>query len=159
MGQINPPNDLLARFAANKTKLEELKKAFKKSLKRDKITSFRDECEDYTNNPQGFWKFSKDCDPQQKQTKEPLVLKNKSGVELANHMKDYMHNRAHLVSTDVIKSHEKYIPMPSKTVVIHDTCRNEIKPRDIYFPPGKKPSLACGPDTISHRHIYDLFDA
>ena len=157
IGQVSPDDDILINYHSVITELSKANKALKKSVKHDKMSQFEDKCNDYINDPHKIWEFSKACDKQTKASNEPLKLKGKEGTDLANHMKDYMHKRAHLVDEHTIAQHAQYIPYPSKQISLDDIPRKEYDPYKLYFPPGKKPSLACGPDTISHRHIFDLF--
>ena len=149
---------VLERHSMTVEKLKIVTKDFKKSLQKDKLRLFEDDCNKYITHQQGIWEFSKTCDQKAAKRTEPLILKNKQGVELANHMKDYMNMRANLVEQSVIDAHSEYVPLSKKKVEVYHTVKNYLDPRKLYFPTGKKPSLACGPDTISHRHIYDLFE-
>ena len=88
-----------------------------------------------------------------------LSIDGYTGDALVNHMAEYIFKRAKLVSEDDIKSHRSFLPLrnPESTKIL-DLDETEIFLVDDLYK-SETPSLACGPDTISHRHIIDLLPA
>ena len=86
-----------------------------------------------------------------------LTIKGMSGIALANHMAKFFLDRAHLVSDEEAEFCSHAIPYPkgdwSETIEIDDSVLLDVR---TLFKSKKKPTLAAGPDTISHRHVMDL---
>ena len=99
----------------------------------------------------------------EKSCSEQLCIKGLTGTPLTEHMAKYTKMRALLVTDQEIAAHTDYIPLPSGNFANYDDGNfifNKIPVKDYYFrKKNKRPSLACGPDRISHKHIYDLWDA
>ena len=99
-------------------------------------------------------------DPHFKAPQPKIEINGKTGVELANHMAKFFLERAFLVSDESAAEHADSIPFPTGTwpdvIDLDDSKKYDVKE---LFKPKKKPSLAAGPDTISHRHIVDLMPA
>ena len=96
-------------------------------------------------------------DPDYRPPSVTMEIKGKSGKELADHMAKFFYDRAHLVSDEEALACEAFIPTPSEfpsiEIDIDDSMKYTVAE---LFQGKKKPSLAAGPDTISHRHIVDL---
>ena len=91
---------------------------------------------------------------------ESVMMNGYSKVELANHMSNFFDQRAHLIpDTDIIENKE-FIPFPMKNFNMLESIEidsTNLSARELFAPKrGKKPTLATGPDSISHRHILDL---
>ena len=75
-------------------------------------------------------------------------------------MANFFNKRAHLVSDEDAEKHAEFVPYPTHVdpsqVDIDDDFDYDVE--DL-FNGKKKPSLAAGPDTVSHRHIVDLLPA
>ena len=96
-------------------------------------------------------------DPHFKPLRQKLEINGKTGIELANHMANFFRERAHLVSDENAADCSESIPFPveewSDQLDIDNTIVYDVKK---LFKGKKKPTLAAGPDTVSHRHICDL---
>ena len=80
-----------------------------------------------------------------------------AGDNLAQFLAEFLFDRAHLVSDSTILEHRAKIPI--LTMRNEDPIGLVPKKYDVkkLFNVKNKTSLACGPDTISMRHIQDLF--
>ena len=96
-------------------------------------------------------------DPDYQPPSKKMEIKGKSGIELANHMAQFFYDRAHLVSDEEALACVSHVPEPAASplaiIDIDDTEKYTVKE---LFQDKSKPSLAAGPDTVSHRHIIDL---
>ena len=96
-------------------------------------------------------------DPDYRPPSVKMEIRGKSGKELADHMAKFFYDRARLVSDEDAIKCEAHIPLPtvepSTEIDIDDDVSYTVEE---LFKGKKKPSLAAGPDTISHRHIVDL---
>ena len=158
--KINEQN--LERVERRKRAYKYESKRFKKALKKFQNEKNKSEAEELKNNPSKFWDFIDKCKKIKKSSVASRIkIAGKTGQDLAEKMRDYLYKRARLVSDDDIKKHENYIPLCKKDFKeVHndnDFIFNKTPVGELYFPKGKKPSLACGPDTISHRHLQDLW--
>ena len=105
------------------------------------------------------WQVLKKFDPTpcKDDAKPEISIKGKSGTDLANHMAKFFHQRAKLVSDEEAEKHIHNVPFPKEnigvTIDIDDTKKYDAEE---LFKGKKSPSLAAGPDTISHRHLQDL---
>ena len=96
-------------------------------------------------------------DPHYTSPMSALMIKGKSGIDLANHMATFFLDRAHLVTDQEAEECSNFIPYPNgdweTEIDIDDSILYDVKE---LFKGKKKPTLAAGPNTISHRHISDL---
>jgi len=76
-------------------------------------------------------------------------------------MSEYLIKRANLVSDLEIEKYSEFIPLPSQYPKDIDKCipGEKISVEDLLKNRKSFISLACGPDTISHRHLLDLLPA
>ena len=154
----------MTKISNAKVKYKSEWKRFKKELKKFRRERDKEEIDHVQKYPKNVWEFINKC----KNIKKPSVaskikIKGLAKSELAEHMRKYFHDRALLVSDSEIEKHRDYIPISSVPQDnIPDNSNlifNSIPAKELYFPEGKKASLACGPDTISLRHIQTLWPA
>ena len=89
--------------------------------------------------------------------KPVISIKGKTETELANHMASFFAARAKLVTDQEASKYINQVPIPD----VENDIEIDINIEKTYdveelFKGKKRPSLAAGPDTISHRHISDL---
>ena len=116
-----------------------------------------------------IWQSIKKFQPSKRvdTSRSTIQINGKSGVDLANHMANFIAGRAKLVSTTQVSEHSEFIPYPTDKIINiegHDRENSsdvgeKVKTVHTLFKPKKKANLAAGPDTISHRHILDLMPA
>ena len=132
------------------------------AIRNEKLNFIENIIDDFIlQNPQKAWSAinilkNKKSSSAEKKT---LEIKGKTGTELADHMANYLHGRTYLVSDDEISSHADFIPFPENNA---DFTKSDYKPeqaKELFKKRAGKPSLNCGPDGISHRHVMDLFPA
>ena len=110
-------------------------------------------------NCKDVWQTLKSIDPRHKSTVESNILEieGKTGVDLAEHMGSFFKDRAVLIPDEVALENYQYIPYPKKTSLklleINDDITYDVEQ---LFKSKKKPSIACGIDTISHKVISQL---
>ena len=133
----------------------------KNLIRADKTRSDNIKLDRALSKSKNIWKFIKQARPSEKidQNKVELNINGKTGQDMVNHMSDYIYKRARLVPEVNVQEHADWIPMPN----IDPNCFKSLKPKAYkaieLYKPKKFASLACGPDTISHRHIWDLKDS
>ena len=152
-----PPPVLMERRQAFKA----ARRAKKQQVRRDTRKYRRGKLEAEVNGDCGAWDIIKRCFPEKRPPlpTTPLEIRGKQGDELADHMANYFYNRARLVSDEDIAKHSDYVPLPQ-------TDFNGLPPIDFdpvvdldvakLFDRKSRPTLATGPDTLSHRHVMDL---
>lgn len=164
MRQRNPTSDyFLRKLMAKQRKFREENKRYRAVFRKELGIKNQEEEEEVKNDPNAIWKYINSCDPIEKNNaSSKMVIDGKEQIEAADHMNEYLYKRAHLVHDDVVEEYKEHIPIAEfdycEPAPIEEVFLNEKPVRELYFPPGTVPSLACGPDTISHKHIYDLFD-
>ena len=96
-------------------------------------------------------------DPHYTPPRQRIRIKGKTGIELADHMANFCLERALLVTDEEATVCSEYIPFNCiewpETIDINDNIEHDVKE---LFVGKKKPTLAAGPDTVSHRHLSDL---
>ena len=154
-------NDISKSIKLN-LKLKEITKKYTNLRRKNDKTHSKKDLNAHIKRCKGFWDFIKMNEPEKniKQNTFSLSIQGKTGNEMANHMADFLVKRAFLVEASEIKENCESIPFPRnppKETLFLPEKRFSI---DELFLKGKKnPSLACGPDTISLRHIMDLMPA
>ena len=92
--------------------------------------------------------------------KRELEIQGKRKKELANHMANFFLERAHLVDEQEAIKFQDHIPVPKREwleeIDMDDSILYDVRQ---LFTSRKQPTLAAGPDTVSHRHIMDLLPA
>ena len=139
-------------FKSSRRKFKTLFRPYKRRKKKNKITT---KIYKKTN----IWAQNKALQEDKNvKPNDPVVINDLTGTKLADHMSNYLLERANLVSDDEITQNYKYLPLPAQSKEKISECipitKLDIK---LLLKPKKEPaSLACGPDTISHRHLLDL---
>ena len=138
-------------------------KRYKSMLKNLNKKVSRDEGNKIINDPLNMHKYINSFKQVSKKSFEgSLQIDGKSGSDLVEHMAKYTHRRALLVSDKEIEDHAEYIPYPKGTYDAYDNgdfIFNHIPVKELYFRKIKHAnSLACGHDTISFKHISDLWE-
>ena len=145
--------------------LEQYRKAqkvFNSSKKKDKRRYFRNLITLKIQNKVYPWEIVKLLRPKlHVPDNQTTVINNKTGTGLANYMADYLYKRANLISDEEIKNNSEFIPLPKQFPKDISECSidNEICVSTLLKNGKSFLSLACGPDTISHRHLVDLLPA
>ena len=152
-----PPDVLIARkrafIAARRAKKHQVRKETREYRRGKLEAQVEGGC-----NP---WEIIKRCFPDKRPAlpSEPLEIKGKTGVDLADHMAEYFYKRAKLMSDEDIEEHYVYVPLPKSDFselppIEFDPVGDLDIPK--MFNRKSKPTLATGPDTLSHRHVMDL---
>lgn len=160
----NPTSEFYQR--KRMLKLEKFKyetKRYRTIIRKEKNIKNREESSEIKKDPNKIWKFVHSNDPiESNNDSSKMVIDGHEKEDMANHMNEFLFERAHLVDDMLISEFAEYIPLANfdycEPKPVDEIIVNEIPVRELYFPKGCKPSLACGPDTISHKHIFDLFD-
>jgi hypothetical protein len=111
------------------------------------------------DNSKHIWDFINKCNSRKtgKAVPDILEIKGFTKTGLANFMAGYLFDRANLVPVEEVRKYQHMIPYPQNipdvVIDIDDNIKYDVEQ---LYNRGKKPSLACGPDTISHRHICDM---
>jgi hypothetical protein len=160
-----------------KDNFKAIRKEYNYSKRRDKRRYSNKQLTLKINEGVDTWSIIKSLKPKPLHSDEQVtVINGKYGTDLANHMADYLHDRANLVSDKEILDHIDHVPLPDIFPQDISDCITEekfcvsalLKPKsksnkfvdedldNSTTIKEKYISLACGPDTISHRHLYDL---
>ena len=141
---------------------KKLRKERKRLVKSDKRAIACRRLDDSLSRSKNVWNYIKQTRTSDRidQNKVELNIRGKTGQDMVHHMTDYIHGRAHLVAKEDIIEHRNWIPMPNidRNTITVSEYQKSYKAEELYKPK-KFPSLACGPDTISHRHVWDLAPA
>ena len=113
-------------------------------------------------NSKHIWEFINNNKPSKIVEMDQAILEIDGNTKnlLAEHMAEFLFKRAHLVSDPEALSESAAVPLPNFSVR-EKISLSEDTTYDIHelLKTKSKPSLACGPDSISHRHIMDLLPA
>ena len=149
-----------ASIVANcREKFRRLRNNYNRAVKNCRNKQKASKLYDGIMNNNNIWSIIKKFlpDPDYRPPSFKMEIKGKSGKELADHMAKFFYDRAHLVSDEEADEFKTFIPMPSVDPSIKIDFDDNLKYTvEELFQGKKKPSLAAGPDTISHRHIVDL---
>ena len=154
---------------ATETKIEDLKSTlkaatsvYKAKLKIEKKHFDLHKMSNDIANSKHVWEFINNNKPSKFVNMDNTILEidGKTKHMLAEHMAIFLYKRAHLVSDSEALSQHDCVPFPNFSVR-EEISLDEKSTYDIYdlLKTRSKPSLACGPDSISHRHIMDLMPA
>ena len=150
------PTHLLEPIAA---KYRELRNKKNQLCKIERNTQMSNKLYDGIKKCDNVWDIIRKFlpDPHYTPPVKKMTINGKSGTDLANHMAKFFFDRAHLVSDEEADVCKNFIPFPKTNweheIDIDDSILYDVKK---LFKTKKPPSLAAGPDTISHRHIIDL---
>ena len=114
---------------------------------------------DGIENASSVWNILKKFNPvpDLSEPKPVVSINGKSGEILANHMVHFFAKRAKLVSDDDALQYIDMVPYPKdKNDIQIEIDSNHVYKVEELFEGKKKPSLAAGPDSISHEHVCDL---
>ena len=151
--------------SASKRKLDELWLSYKRtrnvynnSARDDKRKYDSSKLYDGVQNSSNVWRILKQFDPTPDESapKPEISIKGKTGTDLANHMATFFLDRAKLVSDEDAKKNIVHVPVPDVQNDVQIDIIDKKYDVEELFKGKKKPTLAAGPDTISHRHIMDL---
>ena len=142
-----------------RNKLREITKELRKKFRQEEREYINNSIRKKLSGSKHIWEFIN----QSKLAKKPnlcpdsLVIAGKSKTDLANHLAQFLDARANLVPDEIAHAASGHIPLPTNVPIEPVEIDNlaEYTVKELYEHK-KKPSLACGPDTISHRHIVDL---
>jgi hypothetical protein len=164
--RMNPDIVTLCKVDDIRKRLREANNAVKYRHKKDCYEYHRNLMKSDIENSKDVWDFIKRCQsrPTDQRVPDLLNIGGKTGNDLANHMADFLHKRANLVSSTQVKAYANHIPWPQNipvdTICLDGETELPRRATDIdaekVYKKGSKPSLACGPDSISLRHITDL---
>lgn len=108
---------LQKRVAVAKHYYQKANVGYRSLLKKESVLASKLEADKIRNNPNYKWEFRKKC-----QSSKPTDTSNiaveidgKSGTQLANHMNQYLLDRAHLVPETVINDHQFALPLPENS--------------------------------------------
>ena len=135
------------------------RRKFKTSFRPIKRRNKKNRIASNIKNKCNIWKLNKDLmENKNVKSNDPIVINDLSGTKLVNHMSKYLLDRANLVTDEEIDENSQYLPLPAQShEKISDCIPINIPDIKMLLKPKKEPaSLACGPDTISHKHLLDL---
>ena len=142
-------------------KIRKIRKIVQRIKRNDKSLFENTQLNDVVKNNDKLWDFiNKNKDKQEiNQNDLNLNIDGKTGNEMAEHMANYLYDRAHLVENSEITQNSQYIPYKPGPQNLFEFPSFKYYQVEKLYNPKTYASLACGPDTISQKHILDLSPA
>ena len=164
--RMKPDIVTLCKVEDIKSRLRVANNAVKYRYKKDCYDYHRSLMKTDIENSKDVWDFIKRCKsrPTDRRVPDLLEIGGKTGNDLVNHMAGFLYKRANLVSSTQVNAYANHIPwptnIPAETICLDDETEFPRRETDFdaekVYNKGSKPSLACGPDSISLRHLDDL---